>query len=66
MSGGSAEDCDSALWPVVNFVIPQDGMRVLFDPHARHRIVENVVVLDQGVGTGVNLSREKRHRPKYY
>ena len=43
----SVEDADASVSPVVDLVPPQRGVAVRLDPHARHGVVEDLVVLDE-------------------
>lgn len=46
-TSASVEDANAAVSAVVNLVAPQRGVAVRLDPHARHGIVEDFVVLDE-------------------
>ena len=44
-TSAAVEYTDSAVPAVVDLVVPQDGVAVRLDPHARHGVVEDLVVL---------------------
>lgn len=46
-TSSSVEYTDPTVSPIVDLVPPQGGVTVCFDPHASHRVIKYLVVLNE-------------------
>lgn len=46
-TSASIEDADAAVSAVVNLISSQSGVAVRLDPHPRHGVVKDLIVLDE-------------------
>lgn len=66
VTSASVEDADASISAVMDLISSQSGVAVRFDPHSRHGVIEDLIVLDEAETCDMNHQDQtlvsKQHR----